>query len=294
MIQKFSKDVIFSRFHTFEQYMRDLIESSFGNCLTKLRLFVNFFETDDIFRYIAWVLKSECDVNILDWYADATRKGMEIQWPEASFRRLSLVYEIIFTLKQKRLDLRTFLVEHFPGGSIEAKFKSFKEDLLGLFQRDILLKIEEMREAMEDVEGNVDFETLSYAILMERQPVLAEEEEKPEKKTEKKAEKKAKKAAARPKKEKAPTRTKKGVTVKASPSPAVTALDQLAEAVKKARGLGDQKQDILVDIRILRIELGKKSPSIVRFREVLKPLTDVKGIKKRASALLEAIEALYG
>src|SRR5438105_14540596 len=106
-----------STLNTFREYLRDLVETKFDNFGTKLRLFINFCERDDVVRVLARELHTRT-ADVKEWWAASTAEGKMRPIPQGATERLAHMYKVLLDVKQQRIDLRNLLSSLFTGGSM--------------------------------------------------------------------------------------------------------------------------------------------------------------------------------
>jgi len=131
MSEHYDADVVRQRCHACRQYLSDLLGSNFEQAPTKLRLFVNYCESDEVLRELTVALHPRVDVQ--EWFRLASGQGSDYPLPEDRADRLALLYLFLYKLGRRQFDLRQFLVELMPGASIEAKYGAFIDRVVQLF-----------------------------------------------------------------------------------------------------------------------------------------------------------------
>jgi hypothetical protein len=266
-----------STIRTFREYLRDLIETKFDQFGTKLRLFVNFCERDDVVRVLARELHTRTG-DVREWFAASTAEGAARPLPKDAVGRLAHQYKVLLEMKQQRIDARALLSSLFAGPSMNDSFQHFREAWLeGLrvsFDR-VFGRIE------RDLEGKerVELDGLVARALSEEAPAAP-------------APKPAAPPAAEPKPVAKPAKGAKGAAKAAA---AVAGLDVdglvklLEKTVKGAKELAVKaKKDVETDVKILKLELSKHAPSMDVVRAVAAPLERAGGkIAEVAAALRE-------
>ncbi len=147
-----------STFETFRGYQRDMIEASFDHFQTKLRLFVNFCEKDDVFRVVTRFLHLRVG-DVREWYFRAADAGGSKEMPAEPADWLATVYKLLLELKQQRLDLRNLLSSLFSARSLPEAFSDFKTRWLERYQREMNERLAAVeRRIPEDVGAKVPLE----------------------------------------------------------------------------------------------------------------------------------------
>ena len=138
---------------TLRGYLDDLARSGFDDHATKLRLFVNYFQRDDVVRYLA----ERLHMRLRDVLKQLNAPKLDL--PADPLDRLAFIYEVLFHLKSgDRLDVREFLSRAFEGGSIEAKWEDFRN-------RWLQALVEGMRELNERIDSILDVEAVDPEMI---------------------------------------------------------------------------------------------------------------------------------
>lgn len=125
MADRVSPATLKASFRTLRGYLDDLAGAQFKDHSTKLRLFVNYFQKDDVVRYLADRLHTRL-ADVLE----AAQKP-EPRLPDDGSDRIAFVYGVLYHLKHgHKLEVRELLARTFPGSSIEAKWDELRKQWL--------------------------------------------------------------------------------------------------------------------------------------------------------------------
>jgi hypothetical protein len=153
MADRVRPEALKAALQTLRGYLDDLARSSFDEHATKLRLFVNYFQKDDVVRYLA----ERLHMRLRDVLKQLSAPKLEL--PVDPLDRLAFIYEVLFHLKSgDRLDVREFLSRAFEGGSIEGKWEDFRN-------RWLQALVEGMRELNERIESILDVEAVDPEMI---------------------------------------------------------------------------------------------------------------------------------
>lgn len=153
MADRVRPDALRSALKTLRGYLDDLARSSFEDHATKLRLFVNYFQKDDVVRYLA----ERLHMRLRDVLKQVLAPKLEL--PADPLDRLAFIYEVLFHLKLgDRLDVREFLSRAFEGGSMESKWDDFRN-------RWLQALVEGFRELNERIDAILDVEPVDPEMI---------------------------------------------------------------------------------------------------------------------------------
>jgi hypothetical protein len=266
MSEVFTTVEVRSTLRTLRDYVRDLLEARFDEFGTKLRLFVNFCEKDDVFRVIARHLHARAG-NVREWFS-AVAAGGAGDVP-AGAAGLAHRYMTLAEIKRQGIDLRNFVSTLYSGaGGMTAAFAAFKTEFLEPFAKTLLAILDRIEEALaQDPAAKLD---LDEAVARE----LAKAD----------GQAPASAAAAEP----LPAGKKQGPPVDPG-APIEMLLKSLEASVKAAKEVVEAKRkDLATDVKILKLALSKAEPSDEVALAVLRPLERIGG---RIAEIASAIEA---
>lgn len=261
MSETFTTLEIRSTMRTLRDYLRDLLAAGFEQFQTKLRLFVNFCEKDEVMRVLARDLHLRAG-DVRAWFAGVVAGGA-IELPKDAARRLAHQYMSLSEMKRQGIDVRNFISTLYStqAGGFLGAFASFKSEWLEPFANELLRRVEAIEAALpKDPSGKVDLDQ-----------VVARALERAEETVKAPARAGAKKAAAA-----------------AAKAPKVEDLvDSLEATVKKTKELvAGARKDIEKDLKILKLALSKGEPSKEVVLAVVRPLERLGGkIAEIASAI---------
>jgi hypothetical protein len=264
MSDTFTPGEIRSTLGTLRGYLRDLAEAKFEQFTTKLRLFVNFCEKDDIVRVIARNLHVRSG-DVKAWFT-AVAAGAAPELPQGAVERLAHRYMTLSEMKRQGLEPRTFISTVFSGHSIfNEAWAAFRADYLEPFAQDFVRRLEALEAKLPEApDARVDLEAAVAEALASEQPATPA-------------------PAAPPAPAAAPAPAAKGGKKPAKPivDPGAALEDlvkTLGATVKKARGLvAGVKKDVETDLKILKLELSKSEPNRDVLAAVVRPLERIGG-----------------
>lgn len=245
-------------------YLDDLERAKFDDAQTKLRLVINYFQKDDVVRALAEALRMRTSTGEILERVD----GDTLALPGDPRDRLAFFYTLLYHLKQKhKLDLRQVLTRStFGGGGMEDRWARFAESI-----------VHPLRVGLTAVRGHIPEK--SGDVMVQPDDVFQE----------------ALNAYAR-----AVGTMSDGVEVQASRPEAAPAEDAapaveetpsdgtLTGAIRSAGLTSTVRDDLLVDARILELELTKAKPSQARLDEL------VASLGSAGDAVSTAAKALVG
>ena len=255
MSDTFTTIEIRSTLRTLRDYLRDFSESNWDQFQTKLRLFINFCERDDVLRVIARNLHLRAG-DVKAWFSGVTA-GQVAELPKAAAERLAHQYMTFAEMKRSGIDVRNFIstIYSHQSGGFAAAFAGFKNEFMGPFAAELLRRAERIEAALpQDPSGKVDLGEMIERDLADEPAAAAAPVEKP-------------KAAAK----------KKDAVAKAGER-VDELLKTLESTVKKTKDVvAGKKKDIETDLKILKLALSKVEPNKDVVMAVVKPLERLGG-----------------
>jgi hypothetical protein len=271
----FTADEIRSNFNTLRAYLRDLVEASFEQFSTKLRLFVNYCEKDEVVRVIARSLHGRAG-DVKAWFTSVAAGGAA-DLPKAASARLAHYFMTLSELKRQGLEVRQLVSTMYGSrGGFKESYAAFQSEFLAPFAQDLLARLGRIEAALPgDGNGRVDLDAAFAGALEER-------------------------AAAEP--GKPPIESKPGAAAAAATAAAAAAVERvddlvkaLGASVKKAKEIvAERRKDLETDLKILQLELSKQQPNKDVLLAVVRPLERLGGEVAAAATTLGARLAAAG
>lgn len=261
-----------STLRTLRDYLRDLLEAKFEQFSTKLRLFVNYCEMDNVMRSVAKSLHGRGG-DPKAWFT-AVAAGGPVEVPKAAAARLGHYYMTLSEMKRQGIEARQFISTVYSGrGGFTEMYAAFRAEFLEPFANELLARMGKIEAALEDDPGaKIDLE----ATFAEDLAAAEEKAGAP------------KPAAGGPK------------AAAASAKAAVEArvedlVSSLGASVKKAKEIvADARKDIETDLKILKLELSKKQPNKDVVLAVVRPLERLGGQIAEAAGAIAAKASAAG
>jgi hypothetical protein len=280
----FTAQEVRNAFRTLRDYLRDLDQPKFDLFATKLRLFVNYVEMDDLSRTLARSLHARGG-DVKAWFAKAAA-GETPALPRAGAALLGYWYATLGEMKKQGIEIRNYVSTVFTGygGFLEA-YAAFREAFIAPFQR----AVEKLTAAIEadlpaepgakiDLGAVIESHLAGEAPAAASAPPLAEE-------TKKGIEQLRKSLDASTKK----VKEAKGKAAAAAQETLEQLWKTLDVAAKKAKDLvADAKKDLETDLKIVKLELAKHKPNADVLLAVVRPIERLGGALGDVGAAIRA------
>lgn len=140
-MSRFLRSAVCSRFaYAVEQSQR--FESFHAaNADLEIRAFVQLFTQDDVLTRIWEALRLHLDLAAADWHAQA--EGMTVApLPSSPPAAMAFRFAVFRYAQRKKVDLRHFVSNHFPGEHLNARLMEWKRLFVHPFAADLRLLVE--------------------------------------------------------------------------------------------------------------------------------------------------------
>jgi len=142
----------------FEDFAGDLARSDMNTFDDRLRLLVNYCQSDPVLSIIHNQLMSMSGVDFEYWHKEvlSTVGGMvgsgELSFPTDLEKRMALMYQLLNKIAEKEIDLTGFAHNFFATGNngIDSLIYAFNDAVVEPLTRELSYRIEELEEDLPD------------------------------------------------------------------------------------------------------------------------------------------------
>lgn len=136
----------------FGDFAGDLIRSDHAGFNQNLSLFLDFFESDLVFRSIHEQLLAVPGVNFDAWWTENSSgfRGTPLKFPLRATERMALMYELLRRIGSDEIKILNLVLEHYPQASrnVTVHIQAFNNDVTRKFVRDISYRIEDVADQL--------------------------------------------------------------------------------------------------------------------------------------------------
>lgn len=151
----FEQDKILRAFRRFNDYNIDLLQSDYHTFGTRLEIFIDFCENDEIMGFITSQLKTfdfEAWMKGLEGTVRSMAGSMDFRLPLKEDDRISYLYQLILNINNKEIQFEGFSSEAFGSNNGDGMVYTFNEAITRPLIRDLGYKLEEIRDQIDELD----------------------------------------------------------------------------------------------------------------------------------------------